>query len=142
MSIIKVNLDYPIEDGAVITFKAPCNSEDATALNIYYPNIMERTRSIRQATFTFDDANKYDLKGIPNLFVQGAYVTVILDTNDNIAYIQNANTNAYLEDKFNYLENWVYLTVEEDGCLYGIRGLNPPWQFNLKSSGELEVEIL
>ncbi len=49
---------------------------------------------------------------------------------------------ATLEERIDYLDNWVYLTIEEDGHLYGLRGLNPPWQFNLTSNGHLEVEIL
>lgn len=50
-------------------------------------------------TFIFRDAHGNDLTGIGNLFSEGAYVKVILNTADGYAYIQNADTNAYLENK-------------------------------------------
>jgi hypothetical protein len=50
--------------------------------------------------FTFKDAHKNELTGIDNLFAAGAYVKVILDVNNASAYIQNADTNAYIERTF------------------------------------------
>jgi hypothetical protein len=50
--------------------------------------------------FSFADAHGNDLKGLTNLFAAGAMVRVVLDTANAKAFIQNADTNAYLEGKF------------------------------------------
>ena len=34
---VRVNLNYPIYDGAEIVFKAPCDATDVTGLIVYYP---------------------------------------------------------------------------------------------------------
>lgn len=93
---VKVNLDYTIYDGAEIVFKAPCDASRVTGLIVYYPNGTEEMSSV----FTFADAHTNDLGNIDNLFVAGAVVKVILDTETNMAFVQNAATNAYLEGRF------------------------------------------
>ena len=93
---VKVNLDYTIYDGAEIVFKAPCDASEVTGLIVYYPNGTEVVSSV----FAFADAHTNDLGDIDNLFVAGAVVKVILDTETNMAFVQNAATNAYLEGRF------------------------------------------
>ena len=34
---VRVDLNYPIYDGAEIVFKAPCGAADVTGLIVYYP---------------------------------------------------------------------------------------------------------
>ena len=93
---VRVNLNYTIYDGAEIVFKAPCDASEVTGLIVYYPNGTEVVSSV----FAFADAHTNDLGDIDNLFVAGAVVKVILDTETNMAFVQNAATNAYLEGRF------------------------------------------
>ena len=99
MANVKVTLDYPINDGMSLTFKAPCDCTEVTGLIIYYPNLTENDSSLTYSTFTFKDAHGNNLENIGNLFTTGVYVKVVLDVTNNYAYIQNADTNGYLETK-------------------------------------------
>lgn len=96
MANIKVELNYAIFDGIGITFEAPCDCSDITGLTVYYPG----DNGTVSKAFTFRDAHGNNLGHLDELFVAGAYVKVILNTTSNVAYIQNADTNAYLEGKF------------------------------------------
>ena len=93
---VRVNLNYPIYDGAEIVFKAPCDASEVTGLIVYYPSDAGGVSSV----FTFADAHANDLGHIDELFAAGAVVKVILDTDTGMAFVQNAATNAYLEGKF------------------------------------------
>lgn len=105
MANIKIVVDGPIMDGHKVTFKAPCKCSDVEKLNVFY--IEDSTQKSR--LFTMKDSHGNDLTGIGNLFAQDAYVHAILDTNSGSAYLQNADTNAYLESK---LVDFVYTTEE------------------------------
>lgn len=100
MANIRVDINYPISDGLQLTFKAPCPCNEVTGLVVYYPTAVGST-SMLSKTFTFKDSHCNDLTGLGNLFTKNAYVKVVLDTVNSVAYIQNADTNAYLENKFN-----------------------------------------
>lgn len=91
MAQIKIDLLAPPVDGMDIKFKAPCNCTEVTGILVAYPD--------GEQEFTFRDAHCNDLAGLGNLFAAGAYVKVILDTQNGFAYLQNADTNAYLETK-------------------------------------------
>lgn len=99
MANIKVTLEVPLIDGHPVTFKAPCDCTAVTGVKVYYPD----GESTASKVFTFKDAHGNDLTGIGDLFAAGAYVKVILDTTNGWAYIQNADTNQYLENKFSDL---------------------------------------
>lgn len=92
MANIKVALEYPLYDGMPITFNAPCECNAVNGLTVSYRNESKK--------FIFRDAHRNNLTGLGNLFSEGAYVKAILDVNNGYAYIQNADTNAYLEQKF------------------------------------------
>lgn len=94
MSLIKVDLPYTIFDGAAVSFKSPADFSEVTGLRIYYPNT---SGAIQASDFTFADANRNDVTNIDKLFGADAIVKVILDTDSNLAFVQNADTNAYLE---------------------------------------------
>lgn len=96
MVYIKITSECPLYDGMPVTFKAPCDCTEATGLRVYYNGTSQ--------TFTFKDAHGNTLTGIGNLFAQGAYVKVILDTTDGYAFIQNGDTNKYIEDRFRIIE--------------------------------------
>jgi hypothetical protein len=51
------------------------------------------------------DTHGNNLTGLGNLFSQGAYVSVVLNTEEQVAYLQNAATNGYLEGKIGQLSN-------------------------------------
>lgn len=111
MANVKVTLDYQINDGMSLTFKAPCDSTEVTGLIIYYPSLTEDASTTTSTTFAFKDAHGNNLANIGNLFTTGAYVKVILDTNKNYAYIQNADTNGYIENtmvKKTDSETWTF----------------------------------
>lgn len=89
MAKIKVTSECPLYDGMSITFRAPCDCTAVDGLTVTYGET--------SATFAFRDAHGNDLTGIGNLFAAGAYVKAILDTTSGHAYLQNADTNTYIE---------------------------------------------
>lgn len=92
MQKIRVDTSYTIVDGSEVIFIAPCDCNEIDGLKVYYPD--------GEKVFTFKDAHGNALTGLGNLFAAGAYVKAILDVTNGHAYIQNADTNAYLEGKF------------------------------------------
>ena len=96
---VRVNLNYPIYDGAEVIFRAPCSAADVTGLLLYYPNNGVTTSTV----FAFADAHGNNVGDIDHLFAAGAVVKVILDTETSMAFVQNADTNAYLEEKFSQI---------------------------------------
>lgn len=95
MAKIKVISKCELFDGMSITFKAPCDCTAVDGLNVYYNEYSQ--------PFSFRDAHGKDLAGLDNLFTEGAYIKVILDTGNGYAYIQNGDTNSYLEATFDPL---------------------------------------
>ena len=110
---VRVELDSPIYDGKEVIFKAPCNASEVTGLKLCYQQEVHY--------FTFADANANDVGDLDNLFAVGAVVKVILDTDTNKAFIQNADTNSYLEQRFNEIgagggvpvDNRLVVTLED-----------------------------
>lgn len=94
MAKIKINYHRNLVDGQSITFQAPCGCEVIDGLKIYYTNEQGETKN---KVFTLADASGHDVGDLDNLFAEGAVVKVILDVANSKAFIQNANTNAYLE---------------------------------------------
>lgn len=99
MALIKIELDYPLEDGMSLTFKAPCDCTAVTGVKVYYPDVTENESTTTSKTFSFRDAHLNSLTGLGNLFESGATVKIVVDTVSNYAFIQNADTNQYLENK-------------------------------------------
>lgn len=97
MATIKVSLNHPIWNGEEIIFKASCNSEAADGMEITYP--LNEDGTLETKTYSFRDAHGNNLSNTANVFVSGSYVQVIVDTAKSFAYIQNADTNGYLEGK-------------------------------------------
>lgn len=101
MANIRVDIAYTIKDGSEIIFLAPCDCSEISGLSVYHPN--GDNTEILHSAFVFKDAHGHDLSNVDNLFTAGVYVKVILNVTNGIAYIQNADTNQYLEDRFNKL---------------------------------------
>ena len=98
--IIKVN--ETLVDGHKVSFNAPCGCSEIDKLDIRYMQGLE----IKSQLFTLKDANGNDLGGISNVFGEGAIVKVILDVVRSVAFIQNADTNGYLESRLGDVETF------------------------------------
>ena len=105
VSFIKLRVEYDIHSGTGISFKAPCDCASVKGLRVLYGN----TGVPSVLDFKFTDANKTDLGDLDNLFKQDAIVNVILDLDQTEpkAFVQNADTNAYLESRFTELRDYV-----------------------------------
>ena len=101
MANIRVDLGYTIKDGAEIVFRSPVDCSEITGLIVYYLGEDENTPS---KVFSLADAHGNNVGDIPHLFAENAVVKVILDVTAGMAFVQNADTNAYLEGRFAELE--------------------------------------
>ena len=100
MHNIRIDLDTPVLNGQAVIFKSPADCSDITGLIIYYPE-GDTTAS---KDFKFVDAHGVDVgSGTISLFAANALVKVVLDVDHGKAYVQNADTNAYLEGRFELL---------------------------------------
>ena len=96
MSYIRVDSPTAMYDGQTITFKSPADCSQITGLIVYYPEGNGTTSK----DFKFVDAHGVDVgSGTISLFAANVLVKVVLDIDDGKAYVQNADTNAYLEGK-------------------------------------------
>lgn len=93
MANIKVTIDYPIANGLPLTFKSPADCSQVTGIKVQYPS---GTGTTSNKTFQFADAHGNNVGSI-DLFASNVLVKVILDVDASKAYVQNADTNAYLE---------------------------------------------
>ena len=107
---VRVDLQETIRDGMEVVFKAPCDYAEVTGLNVYYPVI----GMVESKTFAFADAHANDLADLDVLFAKDAVVKVILDLEASKAFVQNADTNAYLESRFAETARQHYCTTRED----------------------------
>lgn len=92
MANIKISVNHAIRDGFAFSFLAPCNCSDVEGIVVEHLGGTDR--------FVFKDAHGNALTDLNNLFTKGALVKVIFDVTHGGAYLQNADTNSYLEDKF------------------------------------------
>jgi hypothetical protein len=74
-------------------------------LKVYYPDASQE--------FVFADAHGNNVGDIDHLFAEDVAVKVILDVTKGMAFVQNADTNAYIERTFIKSVNGV--TPDEDG---------------------------
>ena len=94
---IRVDLNKPIKDGAEVVFRSPVDCSQITGLIVYY----RENGNTAYKEFAFADANGNDVGNIDHLFGENAVVKVILDLDTSMAFVQNADTNAYLERRLN-----------------------------------------
>lgn len=92
MSNIRIDLKEILTHGQTLTFKSPIDCSAVTGLIVYCPEGDPRV-------FQFADAHGNNV-GSVSLFASNVLVKVIIDMELNRAYVQNADTNAYLENKF------------------------------------------
>ena len=96
MSNIRVDVAVGLFDGQTITFKSPADCSQVTGLMVYYPS----ASGTKSKQFNFADCHGSNI-GHLDLFSANAIVKVVLDTDDGLAFVQNADTNNYLEGKLN-----------------------------------------
>lgn len=101
MAYIRVDQKLAIFDGQAVTFKSPANCSIVEGLRIYYP-AADGTETSK--TFALADAHGNNVGSI-DLFAANVVVKVILDTGSSMAFVQNADTNAYLEGRFELVED-------------------------------------
>ena len=94
MSNIIIDVGYSIKDGTEIKFRSPVDCSAITGLIVYYPGT---DGNITSKVFTLADANGNNVGDIDHLFAEDVVVKVILDVTKGMAFVQNADTNAYLE---------------------------------------------
>lgn len=102
---IRVDLNYPIKDGVEVVFRSPVDCSQVTGLKVYYPDGSQE--------FMFADAHGNNVGDIDHLFAEDVVVKVILDVTKGMAFVQNADTNAYIERTFIKSVNGV--TPDENG---------------------------
>ena len=89
---IKVELKTNISDGSEVVFRSPADCSQVTGLVIYHTG--------GKTEFAFADAHGHNVGDIDHLFAENAVVKVILDVTAGMAFVQNADTNAYIERTF------------------------------------------
>ena len=89
---IRVNLNTNIADGSEVVFRSPADCSQVTGLVIYHTG--------GKTEFAFADAHGHNVGDIDHLFAENAVVKVILDVTAGMAFVQNADTNAYIERTF------------------------------------------
>lgn len=128
MAKITITTNGPLMDGQRVVFKAPCDCTQIDYLKVLY--VVDGTQTSK--LFTMKDAHGNTLTGLGNLFAKNSYVHAILDTLRGYAYLQNANTNTYLENKFNDVVALV-------NKLAGLFGSIHVWQ---KCTGTAEYSVV
>lgn len=93
---IRVNLATPISDGTEVVFRSPVDCSQVTGLKVYY----RENGNSASKEFAFADAHGNNVGDIDHLFAENVVVKVILDVTHAMAFVQNADTNAYIERTF------------------------------------------
>ena len=93
---IRVDLNAPIKDGMEVVFRSPVDCSQITGLIVYY----REDGKTSSKEFYFADAHGNNVGDIPHLFAENVVVKVILDITTGMAFVQNADTNAYIEKTF------------------------------------------
>ena len=135
MAKISIKLDHTLLNGETITFTAPCDCTVVDGITVTYPTEnLDGSLTERTAEFVFRDAHKNNISGIGNLFAAGATVKAVLNTDEGAAYLQNADTNAYLEER---LSNTV-------SSLNGQRGdiIMTPQSIGAAATEEREIDTI
>lgn len=141
---IRVDLNYPIKDGAEVVFRSPVDCSQITGLKVYYAD----GGISASKEFALADAHGNNVGDIPHLFAENVVVKVILDVTTGMAFVQNADTNAYLEARFKAIEDAIAagggggtVTDEHINALIDAKLANLPVPEAVPTyTGEVEVE--
>lgn len=119
MAKIKIDIDYPIYDGANVTFKAPCDCTSADGLTVSYPG--------GSKTFTLCDSHGVNISGINDVFARGVPVKAILDVSNSKAFVQNGDNNSFLSQMLGRISDSQHVAT---GTYVG-SGKNSPYAVTL-----------
>lgn len=89
---IRVDLNTAIADGTEVVFRSPADCSQVTGMVVYHNG--------GKTEFAFADAHGNNVGDIDHLFAENAVVKVILDVATSMAFVQNADTNGYIEGTF------------------------------------------
>ena len=92
---IRVDLTTPIKDGTEVVFRSPVDCSQITGLIVYFTD----NGITASQEFALADAHGNNVGDIDHLFAENVVVKVILDVEHGMAFVQNADTNAYLEGR-------------------------------------------
>ena len=107
---IKVNLSHSIQDGTEVVFRSPVDCSQVTGLKVHYTE----NGNTASKEFAFADAHGNNVGDIDHLFAENVVVKVILDVSNGMAFVQNADTNAYLEGRFADFSHFGYKYSEAE----------------------------
>ena len=93
---IRVDLENTIKDGTEVVFRSPVDCSQITGLIVYF----KENGNTASQEFALADAHGNNVGDIDHLFAENVVVKVILDVAHGMAFVQNADTNAYLEGRF------------------------------------------
>lgn len=96
---IRVDLETTIQDGTEVVFRSPVDCSQITGLIVYF----KENGNTTSQEFALADAHGNNVGDIDHLFAENVVVKVILDVAHSMAFVQNADTNAYLEGRFDSL---------------------------------------
>ena len=128
---IRVDLSTSIYDCTEVVFRSPVDCSQVTGLIVYYPD----NGNISSQEFMFADAHGNNVGDIDHLFTENAVVKVIIDITTGMAFVQNADTNAYIERTF--IKSVNGLTPDENGNVNvegGSGGEVPSYHINDKNN--------
>lgn len=108
---IRVDLNYPIQDGTEVVFRSPVDCSQITGLKVYY---LENGITTSKE-FALADAHGNNVGDIDHLFAENVAVKVILDVTNGMAFVQNADTNAYLEGRFAEITDSANIILQKAG---------------------------
>ena len=111
---IRVDLNTSIKDGTEVVFRSPVDCSQITGLIVYYRGADGNTTS---KEFMLADANGNNVGDIDHLFAEDVVVKVILDVTKGMAFVQNADTNAYLESRFDGIIDKLCPSFTESGAV-------------------------
>lgn len=121
-SFIVVNVNFAIADGSEIKFKSPADCSQIIGLRVWY----KAGDDTAFQDFAFADAHGNNVGDIDHLFAANAVVKVILDVAGSMAFVQNADTNAYIERTFIKSINGITPDPETGDVALEVSGGNMP----------------
>ncbi len=103
----------PIKDGTEVVFRSPVDCSQITGLIVYF----KENGNTASQEFALADAHGNNVGNIDHLFAENVVVKVILDVAHSMAFVQNADTNAYLEGRFDDIIDKLCPNFEKTGYL-------------------------
>lgn len=110
---IRVDLTTPIKDGTEVVFRSPVDCSQITGLIVYF----KENGNTASQEFALADAHGNNVGDIDHLFAENVVVKVILDVAHSMAFVQNADTNAYLEGRFDDIIDKLCPNFEKTGTV-------------------------